>query len=175
LAEGRYSSTSDYVRALMRRDQDYEDKRRKLLAAIDAALASGVSDRDPFDYLDEMRAKLRSADAGRWSDAQAEAAKARGRDALANEPRAIAARYDREAERIVVDLASGATFAFAFALGEAGGGRPPINCRSWRLRMRRGPIGPRADGHGRWGDWLDCHRNFTAIIHLSRSRLMELA
>ncbi|MBB5687514.1 DUF2442 domain-containing protein [Sphingobium boeckii] len=35
-----------------------------------------------------------------------------------NEPSAVAARYDREAERIIVDLASGATFAFPPALGQ---------------------------------------------------------
>jgi antitoxin ParD1/3/4 len=63
VAEGRYSSTSDYVRDLIRRDEEHEAKRRRLQAAIDEGMASGVSDRDPFDYLDELRAKLRSADA----------------------------------------------------------------------------------------------------------------
>lgn len=63
VAEGRYSSTSDYVRDLMRRDQDHAEKLARLQAAIDEGLASGVSDRDPFDYLDALRAKLRSADA----------------------------------------------------------------------------------------------------------------
>ncbi|MDT7533960.1 DUF2442 domain-containing protein [Sphingobium sp. SA2] len=53
-----------------------------------------------------------------WSDAQIDAAEARGRDALANEPRALAARYDRKAARIIVDLASGATFAFPPGLGQ---------------------------------------------------------
>ena len=53
-----------------------------------------------------------------WSDAQIDAAEARGRDALANEPRALAARYDRKAARIIVDLASGATFAFPPSLGQ---------------------------------------------------------
>lgn len=53
-----------------------------------------------------------------WSDAQIDAAEARGRDALANEPRALAARYDRKAGRIIVDLASGATFAFPPGLGQ---------------------------------------------------------
>jgi antitoxin ParD1/3/4 len=63
VAEGRYSSTSDYVRDLIRRDEEFEAKRRALQSAIDEGLASGVSDRDPFEYLDELRAKLRSADA----------------------------------------------------------------------------------------------------------------
>ena len=61
VAEGRYSSTSDYVRDLMRRDQDAEAKRRALLAAIDEGLAAPVSERDPFDHLDALRAQVRQA------------------------------------------------------------------------------------------------------------------
>lgn len=53
-----------------------------------------------------------------WSDPQAAEAKARGREALANEPRAVAARYDQRNDRIVVDLANGATFAFPPRLGQ---------------------------------------------------------
>ena len=56
VAEGRYSSTSDYVRDLVRRDQEAEEARRRLQAAIDEGRASGVSERDPFEYLDELRA-----------------------------------------------------------------------------------------------------------------------
>ena len=67
VAEGRYSSTSDYVRDLVRRDQEAEEKLQRLRAAIDEGLASGVSDRDPFEYLEELRVGLRdrmkSADA----------------------------------------------------------------------------------------------------------------
>ena len=67
VAEGRYSSTSDYVRDLVRRDQEREEKLQRLRAAIDEGLASGVSDRDPFEYMEELRAGLRdrmnSADA----------------------------------------------------------------------------------------------------------------
>ena len=59
VAEGRYSSTSDYVRDLVRRDQETEEKLQRLRAAIDEGLASGVSDRDPFEYLEELRAGLR--------------------------------------------------------------------------------------------------------------------
>lgn len=47
-----------------------------------------------------------------WSDAQVEAAEARGRAMLESEPRAAAVRYDRESGRIVVDLTNGCTFAF---------------------------------------------------------------
>ncbi|HEX8625581.1 MAG TPA: type II toxin-antitoxin system ParD family antitoxin [Allosphingosinicella sp.] len=59
VAEGRYSSTSDYIRDLVRRDQEREEKLSRLQSAIDEGRASGVSDRDPFDYLAELRAGLR--------------------------------------------------------------------------------------------------------------------
>ncbi len=64
VAEGRYSSSSDYIRDLVRRDQEAEGAQRRLQAAIDEGLASGVSERDPFDYLRELRAGLRSDDEG---------------------------------------------------------------------------------------------------------------
>ena len=60
VAEGRYASTSDYVRDLIRRDQEAEEARRRLQAAIDEGRASGISERDPFAYLDELRAGLRA-------------------------------------------------------------------------------------------------------------------
>ncbi len=55
VAEGRYS---DYVRDLMRRDQDQEDRRRALQTAIDEGLASGVSEQDPSEYPAELRGGL---------------------------------------------------------------------------------------------------------------------
>jgi antitoxin ParD1/3/4 len=58
VAEGRYSSTSDYIRDLVRRDQEDEEKRKLLQAAIDEGRASGVSERDPFERLAELRAGL---------------------------------------------------------------------------------------------------------------------
>ncbi|WP_374132134.1 type II toxin-antitoxin system ParD family antitoxin [Sphingomonas sp. 28-62-20] len=60
VAEGSYSSTSDYVRDLVRRDRDYAEKLKALQAAIDVGRASGVSERDPFEYLEELRAGLRA-------------------------------------------------------------------------------------------------------------------
>ena len=44
MAQRRYSSTSDYVRDLVRRDQDYAQKLAALQAAIDAGLASPIVD-----------------------------------------------------------------------------------------------------------------------------------
>lgn len=46
------------------------------------------------------------------TDAQAEAAEARGRAALESEPRAIAARYNRKTGRVTVDLANGCAYVF---------------------------------------------------------------
>lgn len=65
VAEGRYSSTSDYVRDLVRRDQETEEKLRRLRAAIDEGLASGISDKDPFVYLEELRAGIRTRAKGK--------------------------------------------------------------------------------------------------------------
>ena len=52
------------------------------------------------------------------TDAEIEAAEERGRIAYETEPRAVSARYDAKAQRIVVELASGATFAFPPALAQ---------------------------------------------------------
>jgi len=46
------------------------------------------------------------------TDAEIDAALERGRTASASEPRARSVRYDRKADRIVVDLTNGSTFAF---------------------------------------------------------------
>ena len=55
--EGRYSTTSDYVRDLIRRDQDSQSRVRALQAAIDEGLASGVSPRSLDEILAEARAR----------------------------------------------------------------------------------------------------------------------
>ncbi|MDF2096746.1 DUF2442 domain-containing protein [Aquibaculum arenosum] len=46
------------------------------------------------------------------TDAQFEAAEARGRTILETEPRARSARYDRKSGRVVIDLVNGCTYAF---------------------------------------------------------------
>jgi hypothetical protein len=46
------------------------------------------------------------------TEAEFEAAEARGRKMLETEPRAMSARYDRKTGRVVVDLVNGCTFAF---------------------------------------------------------------
>ena len=58
VAEGRYSSTSDYVRDLIRRDQEREEQAARLQAAVDEGLASGVSERTGRGIDGEGRARL---------------------------------------------------------------------------------------------------------------------
>ena len=56
VAEGRYSSTSDYVRDLMRRDQEEAEKLHILRAKIEEGLASPETDTTIADILAESRA-----------------------------------------------------------------------------------------------------------------------
>lgn len=46
------------------------------------------------------------------TDAQIDAALERGKLTLETEPRAATARYDRQLDRVIVDLTNGCTFAF---------------------------------------------------------------
>ncbi len=55
--QGRYSSTSDYVRDLIRRDQDAQSGVKALQAAIDEGLASGISPRSLDEIFAEARAR----------------------------------------------------------------------------------------------------------------------
>ncbi|HTU54433.1 MAG TPA: DUF2442 domain-containing protein [Acetobacteraceae bacterium] len=52
------------------------------------------------------------------TDAAIDAALERGRAARLNEPRAAAARYDRERDRVIVELSNGCSFAFPPHLAE---------------------------------------------------------
>ncbi|HVY16922.1 MAG TPA: DUF2442 domain-containing protein [Rhodopila sp.] len=52
------------------------------------------------------------------TDAEIGAALARGKAARLHEPRGTAARYDRQLDRIIVDLTNGCTFAFPSRLGQ---------------------------------------------------------
>ncbi len=55
--KGRYSTTSDYVRELIRRDQDRQAGVTALQAAIEDGLASGTSDRSLDEILADARAR----------------------------------------------------------------------------------------------------------------------
>lgn len=52
---GRYSNASDYVRDLIRRDQERSDKISAMQGLVDEALASGAGSRSMSDLLAEAR------------------------------------------------------------------------------------------------------------------------
>ncbi|HZF45192.1 MAG TPA: type II toxin-antitoxin system ParD family antitoxin [Sphingomonadaceae bacterium] len=61
LAEGRYADAADYVRDLVRRDQEAaEEEAEWLRAMIDEGLASGVVDADPKDVIEQIIAERRA-------------------------------------------------------------------------------------------------------------------
>lgn len=53
---GRYSNASDYVRDLIRRDQEQTDRRAALQRHLDEAEASGISPRGVEEIVAEARA-----------------------------------------------------------------------------------------------------------------------
>ncbi|MEM7225508.1 MAG: type II toxin-antitoxin system ParD family antitoxin [Pseudomonadota bacterium] len=55
--QGRYSTASDYIRDLIRRDQDSQAGVKAIQAAIDEGLASGISPRSLDEILAEARAR----------------------------------------------------------------------------------------------------------------------
>ncbi len=52
------------------------------------------------------------------TDSAFEAAEARGREMVKSEPRAVAARYDRETGRVAVELANGCAYIFPAQLAQ---------------------------------------------------------
>lgn len=61
VAEGRYSSASDYVRDLVRRDQESEpDDIEWVRAMVAEGLASGISDETPETIIDNVIARRQS-------------------------------------------------------------------------------------------------------------------
>ncbi len=57
---GQYSSASDYVRDLIRRDQNEQDQIKALQTAITKGIESGISDRNVEDVIKEARAKAKA-------------------------------------------------------------------------------------------------------------------
>jgi antitoxin ParD1/3/4 len=55
---GRYSNASDYLRDLIRRDEERTLAIAEMQALIDEGLASGVSDKSPEDVFEEARRKF---------------------------------------------------------------------------------------------------------------------
>jgi antitoxin ParD1/3/4 len=60
-SSGRYSNASDYVRDLIRRDQERASKLAELQSLIRAGDESGISDRSLDDVLDAARKKVITA------------------------------------------------------------------------------------------------------------------
>lgn len=54
---GHYSNASDYVRDLIRRDQEYQDKRDTLIKALIVGENSGVSERTIEDIWRDVKAR----------------------------------------------------------------------------------------------------------------------
>ena len=60
VAEGQYSDAGDYVRELVRLDQEYARKLAELRQAIQEGIDSGVSDRTVEQIWDEARRRHRA-------------------------------------------------------------------------------------------------------------------
>jgi antitoxin ParD1/3/4 len=58
---GRYSNASDYVRDLIRRDQERADRLAELRRLITEGLDSGVSERSMAEALEAARQQARNA------------------------------------------------------------------------------------------------------------------
>jgi len=58
---GQYGNASDYVRDLIRRDQQERAQIKALQEAITKGLKSGISDRTMQDILKEARSKAKTA------------------------------------------------------------------------------------------------------------------
>lgn len=52
---GQYSNASDYVRDLIRRDQEYQDKREQLIQALIAGEESGISSKNLDDIWQDVK------------------------------------------------------------------------------------------------------------------------
>lgn len=60
IAAGEYTNDSEYIRALVRRDQEENAKFQALKQAIQEGLSSGVSDKSVTDIMDEVESRLRA-------------------------------------------------------------------------------------------------------------------
>ena len=60
IAAGEYTNDSEYIRDLVRRDQEENAKFQALKLAIQEGLNSGVSDKLVTDIMEEVEARLRA-------------------------------------------------------------------------------------------------------------------
>lgn len=63
IQDGKYSSSSDYVRDLIRRDQEVRQQQQILQDAITEGLKSGISNRSMEELLKEAQARLATLNA----------------------------------------------------------------------------------------------------------------
>ena len=59
IESGHYSNASDYIRDLIRRDQEYKDKHDALIKALKAGEKSGVSKRTIDEIWKEVKTRIR--------------------------------------------------------------------------------------------------------------------
>ncbi len=57
LESGLYSNASDYIRDLIRRDQEYKDKREALIQALKTGEKSGISKRTIDEIWKEVKTR----------------------------------------------------------------------------------------------------------------------
>lgn len=62
ISSGKYANASDYVRDLIRHDQDYHQRLEKLRTAIDEGRKSGISDRTIDDIWSDLKTRHANAD-----------------------------------------------------------------------------------------------------------------
>ena len=60
IAKGDYTNDSEYIRDLVRREQERSAKLQALRQAIQEGLDSGVSDRTVPDIMEEVEARLKA-------------------------------------------------------------------------------------------------------------------
>jgi antitoxin ParD1/3/4 len=65
-ATGRWSNASDYVRDLIRRDQERAEKIAAMQALIDEAIASGISDRSMDDIVEDAKRRIAARAGAEW-------------------------------------------------------------------------------------------------------------
>ena len=57
---GEYTNDSEYIRDLVRRDQEQNDRFKALKKAIQEGLDSGISNKSVTDIMEEVEARLRA-------------------------------------------------------------------------------------------------------------------
>lgn len=60
IAGGRYASSSDYIRDLIRRDQEIREKHQALQEAITHGLESGLSGRSVSEIIEQAKRDLKA-------------------------------------------------------------------------------------------------------------------